>query len=200
MAPGRKGSAGQSLSYAWSFGDGSTATGSAPAHSYAAVGSYSVTLTVLDSSGVASTAKTTATIDASPSASAGGPHKGTSGAPLKFNDSNVSVVSADPVSGSTGVPVNTLVRLAFSKPVDPTSLLYATRGVRRPHPPYPHRRSQLPRSRVDPPLRGGRASLQIHRHLSAAAGISGRMPDPPILPIGPCHYRRRVFGRPQSQL
>lgn len=82
-----KGPAGQSLSYAWNFGDGSTGTGSNPAHSYSAVGSYSVTLTVIDAGGAASTAKATATVDAAPSASAGGPYKGTAGAALEFDGS-----------------------------------------------------------------------------------------------------------------
>ncbi|HSV40648.1 MAG TPA: PKD domain-containing protein [Nocardioidaceae bacterium] len=37
--------------YAWTFGDGSTGTGVAPQHTYAAAGSYSVTLTITDSTG-----------------------------------------------------------------------------------------------------------------------------------------------------
>jgi PKD repeat protein len=39
------------VSYAWSFGDGTTGTGSAPNHTYAAGGAYTVTLTVTDSAG-----------------------------------------------------------------------------------------------------------------------------------------------------
>jgi hypothetical protein len=38
-------------SYAWSFGDGSTATGSTANHSYATAGNYNVTLTVTDNDG-----------------------------------------------------------------------------------------------------------------------------------------------------
>ncbi len=41
--------------YAWNFGDGSTGSGVAPSHAYAAPGTYSVTLTVTDSLGLTST-------------------------------------------------------------------------------------------------------------------------------------------------
>lgn len=53
--------AGPSATYAWSFGDGSTATGPSAAHAYADDGSYPVTLTVTDGARQA-TAGTTATI------------------------------------------------------------------------------------------------------------------------------------------
>jgi hypothetical protein len=43
---------GSIAAYAWSFGDGSTASGSAPSHVYARTGSYSVTLKVTDIDGV----------------------------------------------------------------------------------------------------------------------------------------------------
>ncbi len=39
---------GTTLSYAWSFGDGQTGSGVAPQHTYAAAGTYDVTLTVID--------------------------------------------------------------------------------------------------------------------------------------------------------
>jgi len=50
----------------WSFGDGDRATTLNPTHTYAAAGSYAVTLTVSDSAGLAATATATASIGAMP--------------------------------------------------------------------------------------------------------------------------------------
>lgn len=51
---------GSITSYAWNFGDGQTASGATTAHSYAATGTYTVTLTVTDNGGA--TDSDTATI------------------------------------------------------------------------------------------------------------------------------------------
>jgi PKD repeat protein len=54
---------GSALTYGWSFGDGTTATGVSPTHAYADNGSYTVTLTVTDALSLSSSpATTTATI------------------------------------------------------------------------------------------------------------------------------------------
>ena len=53
---------GSIVSYAWTFGDGNAAIGSAPSHSYTAAGTYTVTLTVTDDDGA--TAQSTSTITA----------------------------------------------------------------------------------------------------------------------------------------
>jgi probable HAF family extracellular repeat protein len=50
------------LSYAWNFGDGGTATGATPTHAYADNGTYTVTLTVTDPGGLTSSASTTASV------------------------------------------------------------------------------------------------------------------------------------------
>jgi PKD repeat protein len=50
------------LAYAWTFGDGTSATGATPVKAYAAPGVYRVTLTVQDGAGATAVAATTATI------------------------------------------------------------------------------------------------------------------------------------------
>jgi PKD repeat protein len=53
---------GSVASYAWSFGDGNTGTGSTPSHSYAAAGKYFVVMTVTDSDGATSSDVTLAEV------------------------------------------------------------------------------------------------------------------------------------------
>ena len=52
----------EALSYSWQFGDGSSATGTTPSHTYADNGSYTVTLTVSDAFGWQKTTTRTVTI------------------------------------------------------------------------------------------------------------------------------------------
>ncbi|MEU0096598.1 PKD domain-containing protein [Kribbella sp. NPDC006257] len=53
---------GSITSYAWTFGDGGTATGASPSHTYAAAGTYSVTLTVTDNAGAPGSASQNLTV------------------------------------------------------------------------------------------------------------------------------------------
>ena len=104
------------LTYAWTFGDGSSGTGQTPAHVYTAAGSFVVTLTVTDSHAASDTATTSATITAvadraPPVVSLRGPTEALPGAHVMMSSDasdNVGVASvtfeingADPVVLST---------------------------------------------------------------------------------------------------
>ncbi|HEY6853586.1 MAG TPA: PKD domain-containing protein, partial [Gemmatimonadales bacterium] len=81
---GSSAAGGGSLTYAWTFGDGATGSGVNPVHTYADNGSYAVTLTVTDGSGLTSAASTaTATIaNVAPTVAAGSALSGSAGAPV----------------------------------------------------------------------------------------------------------------------
>lgn len=85
---------GLALTYAWDFGDGSQGTGVSPTHTYAKAGTYTVKLTVTDTSGLTGSANTTATIKAlaPPVVSIGGPYSGQTGQSITFDGS----ASSDP--------------------------------------------------------------------------------------------------------
>ncbi|WP_227132154.1 DUF4350 domain-containing protein [Halorubellus salinus] len=54
---------GSVASYDWTFGDGATATGATPTHTYDTTGSYDATLTVTDDDGATDTATVTVTVE-----------------------------------------------------------------------------------------------------------------------------------------
>ncbi len=94
---------GETLTYAWNFGDGSMGTGVSPGHIYSSAGSYTVTLTVTNTSGLTGMATSKATIATAtlqpPVAFAGGTfngyeslYYGTNGLPVSLNGS----LSSDP--------------------------------------------------------------------------------------------------------
>ena len=67
------------LSYAWTFGDGTTGTGISPTHTYATANIYTVGLTVTNGLGLNATASTQAVVTAAklpPVSKVGGPYSG----------------------------------------------------------------------------------------------------------------------------
>jgi PKD repeat protein len=73
------------LEYEWDFGDGNTATGASPTHTYATVGLFTVTLTVRDSEGATSTDRLTVTVsNVAPVVALDGDTSGARGQPLAF--------------------------------------------------------------------------------------------------------------------
>lgn len=88
---------GDALTYAWEFGDGAMGSGATPTHTYAADGTYTVTLTVNDGQ-LGSTPVTTTVEIATPPANRepladpGGPYSADTGATLVFDGS----ASSDP--------------------------------------------------------------------------------------------------------
>jgi len=104
------------LSYDWDFGDGNTATGVSPAHTYMAAGNYTVTLVVTDDAGNIGAATTNATIgtgNMAPTADANGPYSGTVGVAVMFDgtasfdpDGTITAYSWDFGDGATASGAN----------------------------------------------------------------------------------------------
>ena len=98
-------------SYAWNFGDGQTSSAASPSHTYAVVGTYTVSLTVTDNGGRQGSASTTITVSAPASyagvyriIAGGGPYTDTRGqvwqADAGFNTGNVTTTTAT-ISGTS---------------------------------------------------------------------------------------------------
>lgn len=86
---------GDSLTYSWDFGDGSTGTGVSPSHTYNAAGTYSVSLVVNDGHQDSNPDTTTVSITSTnqtPVANPGGPYSGIAGTPVEFTGA----ASSDP--------------------------------------------------------------------------------------------------------
>lgn len=88
---------GNPLTYSWDFGDNSAGSGVSPTHSYAAAGTYTVSLVVNDTlldSAIATTAAEIANslANRAPRADAGGPYSGDTGVAIMFDGT----ASSDP--------------------------------------------------------------------------------------------------------
>lgn len=76
--------------YRWDFGDGGTATGRNPSHSFTKPGTYEVALTVSDDAGIANSSNTDrlrVRVNAAPKADAGADRKAVTGLPVTFDGS-----------------------------------------------------------------------------------------------------------------
>ena len=85
----------ETLTYAWTFGDGQSGSGARLYKGYASIGTYTVTLTVTNTSGVSNSTSISVRIVAPgsvPTANAGGPYGGAIGTAITFNGSG----SSDP--------------------------------------------------------------------------------------------------------
>jgi len=83
---------GDTLTYAWDFGDTATSTAANPSHTYSSTGPFTVSLTVDDGNGGSDNAQTTATISVNnpPIASVNGPYTGMVGVPVSFSSAGTS--------------------------------------------------------------------------------------------------------------
>src|SRR5207244_12013112 len=115
---------GSTLTYAWTFGDGTSGTAVKPTHTYASFGSYTVSLTVTNAGGTASApATTTATIaNVAPTVNAGANQTVTQGSPaslsISFSDPGADGPWAYAVTWGDGSPQTT--RSATASPIPPT--------------------------------------------------------------------------------
>ncbi|MET1260972.1 PKD domain-containing protein [Flagellimonas sp. DF-77] len=75
------------VSYAWDFGDGGSSTDADPTYTFTAVGSYTVTLTVIDGGGLSDSETVTIEVVAVP------------------NEAPVAIATADPISGEAPLEV-----------------------------------------------------------------------------------------------
>jgi mono/diheme cytochrome c family protein len=93
------------LTYAWDFGDGNAASGAMPVHTYAAAGTFDVSLVVSDGMSSSAPSVTTATIsepvmNLAPIAHPGGPYTGEPGQAILFDGSASADPNGDPLTYS----------------------------------------------------------------------------------------------------
>ncbi|KHF24801.1 PKD domain-containing protein [Solemya velum gill symbiont] len=106
------------VSYAWSFGDGTSSSDANPTHTYATPALYNVSLTVTDDDGATDTDNTTAeiiasTVNAAPIANANGPYSANTGDTVNFssagssdNDGSITSYSWNFGDGNTSTSAN----------------------------------------------------------------------------------------------
>jgi xanthomonalisin len=101
-------------SYAWTFGDNGTSTAASPSHTYAAAGTYTVTLKVTDSTGATSTKSGSVTVTSSSGGGGGSSGVFSNTKAVVIND-NATISSSIAVSGITGnAPSNLKVHASIT--------------------------------------------------------------------------------------
>lgn len=92
------------LTLVWGFGDGASGYGATPVHTYAAAGTYTVTLTATTASGGTASGTATVTITqgtvpaGTPAANVNGPYTGTVGKPVQFSNAGSSDPNSRPLT------------------------------------------------------------------------------------------------------
>jgi hypothetical protein len=99
------------FSFLWNFGDGSTSTSLTPSHSYAAAGTYNVSLSATDKDGATTTATTTALVNV----------------PVAGTSYYVSPTGSDSNSGTFSTPFRTLAK--GTSVLKPGDTLYVRAGT-----------------------------------------------------------------------
>ncbi len=91
------------MSYAWNFGDGTTASGTLnPTHTYQNPGTYTAQLTVTDALGIPATSSLIVTVnDVAPTVSLTSPTSGAAGTALGFAATGADISPADQAAGFT---------------------------------------------------------------------------------------------------
>ncbi len=98
-------------SRSWTFGDGSSATAQNPTHSYAAAGSYTVSLTVADNAGATATTSSVVTVTAPPSSgitltASGSKYRGSARVALTWSGATGTVVDLYRNGAKVATPAN----------------------------------------------------------------------------------------------
>src|SRR5262245_801330 len=127
---------GQTLTYKWVFGDGGSANGITPTHTFADAGSFSVELTVTDTHGASSSSSSSVTVSTAnrpPAANAGGPYAGDAGQTITFSAAQSSDPDGDPLTyswtfGDGSSAMGSVVRRAYSAPGSYTAQLTVADG------------------------------------------------------------------------
>lgn len=134
-------SLGAVTSYSWDFGDGTTASGISPSHTYAEPDAYTVTLTVTDKAGDQSSTSQAVTVGpASP------PNNGAQSTSTPSTTSSTATSDSESSSSSTSVTTTTITATAPPASTSTSTSAPPSPGPKAPPPPPPRLRATLART------------------------------------------------------